>query len=79
MRWPKMMAGPGDHWVPRLLLGVGVCFDHMWTSERLLYTDRVRYVWSRAIHRPSMESGWCVDHVFPYKVYIHSNHHNSWI
>jgi hypothetical protein len=29
-------------WLSRLLLGVGVCFDFMGTSERLSYTDHVR-------------------------------------
>jgi hypothetical protein len=29
-------------WSPRLLLGVGTCFDLMGTRERLLYVDHVR-------------------------------------
>jgi hypothetical protein len=33
--------------------------------EMLLYVDHVRYVWSRAIHEPSMESMWRVGRVFP--------------
>jgi hypothetical protein len=28
--------------LPRLLLGVGVCFDLVGTSERLLYVDHMR-------------------------------------
>jgi hypothetical protein len=35
------------------------------TCERLLYTDYVKYVWSRAICRPSVECVWCVDQVSP--------------
>jgi hypothetical protein len=55
MRWPKMMTGPVDLWLPRVLLGVGTCFDLMGTSERLSYVDHVRYIWLRAICRLSME------------------------
>jgi hypothetical protein len=43
------------------------------TRERLLYADHVRYVWSRVIHGPSVESGWRVGRVFPCRVYIDSN------
>jgi hypothetical protein len=35
------------------------------TCERLLYTDHVKYVWSRAIRRPSVECVWCIDQVSP--------------
>jgi hypothetical protein len=35
------------------------------TSERLLYVDHVRYVWSRAICGPSLECVWRVDLIFP--------------
>jgi hypothetical protein len=47
------------------------------TRERLLYVDHVRYVWLRSIHRPSMENVWCVGQIFPYMVYIDSNHRDS--
>jgi hypothetical protein len=73
MRWPKTTVGPIYLWLPRLLLGVGVCFDLVETSERLLYTDHMRRVWLRAICGLSMESVWCVDQVFPCRVYIDSN------
>jgi hypothetical protein len=45
------MAESGDLWVPRFLLGVGVCFDIVRTSELLLYTNHARYVWLRDICR----------------------------
>jgi hypothetical protein len=35
------------------------------TSERLLYADHVRYVWSMAIHAPRVKSVWRVDQVSP--------------
>jgi hypothetical protein len=42
MRPSKTTAGPVCLWLSRLLLGVGVCFDFMGTSERLSYMDHVR-------------------------------------
>jgi hypothetical protein len=33
------------------------------TRERLVYADHARYVWSRVIHRPSVECVWHVDQV----------------
>jgi hypothetical protein len=63
MRWPRMMARLGDHWVPRLLSGVEACFDLIGTTKRLLYVYCMRYVWSRAIHGPSVECVWRVDQV----------------
>jgi hypothetical protein len=47
--------------------------------ERLLYVDRVRYVWSWTIHGPSVESVWCVGRVFPCRAYIDSNRRDSQI
>jgi hypothetical protein len=41
MRSPKMTVGPACLWLPRLLPGVGTCFDLVGSSERLLY-DHVR-------------------------------------
>jgi hypothetical protein len=38
MRPPKTMAGPACFWLPRLLLGVGACFDFVGASERLSRT-----------------------------------------
>jgi hypothetical protein len=77
MRWPKTMVGSGDLWLLRLISGVGLCFDLVGTSERFLYTDHVRYIWSRVIRGPSVKCVWCVDQVFPCRVYINLNHHNS--
>jgi hypothetical protein len=34
-------------------------------------------VWSGTIHESSMESVWCVDRVFFYRVYMNLNHRNS--
>jgi hypothetical protein len=45
--------------------------------EKLLYVDHVRYVWSRAIRRPSVESVWRVGRIFPCRVYIDSNRRDS--
>jgi hypothetical protein len=47
------------------------------THERLLYVDHVRYVWSRIIHGTSVESVWHAGQIFPYRVYINSNHRDS--
>jgi hypothetical protein len=41
MRPPKTTAGPVCLWLPRLLLGVGACFDFMGASERLSRTGTV--------------------------------------
>jgi hypothetical protein len=38
MRPPKTTAGPVCLWLPRLLLGVGACFDFIGASERLSRT-----------------------------------------
>jgi hypothetical protein len=35
IRPPKTTAGPVYLWLPRLLLGVGACFDFVGASERL--------------------------------------------
>jgi hypothetical protein len=35
---PKMTTGPVYLWLPRLLLGVGACFDFVAASERLSHT-----------------------------------------
>jgi hypothetical protein len=54
--------------------GQWICW---WLHEKLLYVYRVRYVWSRAICGPSVESVWHVGCAFPYRVYIYLNRHNS--
>jgi hypothetical protein len=38
MRPPKTTAGPVCLWLPRLLLGVGTCFDFMGANEWLSRT-----------------------------------------
>jgi hypothetical protein len=47
--------------------------------ERLLCVDRMRYVWSRTICRLSAGCVWHLGRVFPCRVYIDSNHRDSWI
>jgi hypothetical protein len=42
MRSPKTTAGPVCLWLPRLLPGVGVCFDFVGASERLSRTGTAR-------------------------------------
>jgi hypothetical protein len=71
-----MTAGPVCPRSPRLLPGVGACFVLMGTSERLP-TWTMGDVWSRTIHESSVESVWCVDQVFPCRVYIDLNHCES--
>jgi hypothetical protein len=65
-------VGPVGHSVG-LRGGVDITFSRkqcicptLWTiGEMLLYADHVRYVWSRDIHRPSVECVWRVDQVSP--------------
>jgi hypothetical protein len=78
---------PVNQSVGMLWIGSGAFFlgssgsvhRYWWLREKLLYTDRVRYVWSRAIRGPSVKSMWRVGRVFPCRVYIDSNHCNSQI
>jgi hypothetical protein len=42
MRPPKMTAGSVCLWLPRLLPGVGACFDFVGASERLSRTGTAR-------------------------------------
>jgi hypothetical protein len=42
MRSPKMMARPVFLWLPRILPGVGVCFDFVGGSERLSHMGTAR-------------------------------------
>jgi hypothetical protein len=42
--------------------------------ERLLCVDHVRYVWSGTIRGPRVGYVWRAGRVFPYRVYINSNH-----
>jgi hypothetical protein len=43
----------------------------------MLPTRTTGDVWSETIHESSVESVWCVDQVFPCRVYIDSNRHDS--
>jgi hypothetical protein len=76
MRWPKMTVGPFHLRSPRFLPGVEACFILVGTSERLP-TRTTGDVWSGTIRKSSVESVWCVDQVFPYRVYIDSNRRDS--
>jgi hypothetical protein len=73
-----MTAGPVCLRSPRLLSSVGTCFILVGTSEKL-FMWTTRDVWSRTIRELSVESVWHVDRVFPCRVYINSNHRDSWI
>jgi hypothetical protein len=42
MRSPKTTAGPACLWLPRLILGVGACFDFVGASESLSRTGTAR-------------------------------------
>jgi hypothetical protein len=42
MRSPKMTVGPIYLWLPRLLPGVGACFNFVGASERLSRTGTAR-------------------------------------
>jgi hypothetical protein len=63
---------------PRLLPGVVVCFVLVGTSESLPM-QTTEDVWSRTIHKSSVESVWRVDRVFPCRVYIDLNRRDSQI
>jgi hypothetical protein len=71
-----MTAGPVYLRSARLLLSVGACFVLVGTSERLP-TRITGDVWSGTIHESSVKSMWRVDRIFPYRVYIDSNHRDS--
>ena len=49
------------------------------TRERLLCVDHVRYIWSGTIRGLSVGCVWCAGRVFPCRVYIDLNHHDSHI
>jgi hypothetical protein len=72
------MAGPVCLQLSRLLPSVGACFGLVGTSERLP-TRTMEDVWSGTIHKSSMDSVWCVDQVFPCRVYIDLNRRDSQI
>jgi hypothetical protein len=71
-----MMIGPVCLRSSRLLPDVGACFIPVETSKRLP-TWITGDVWSGTIRESSVKSMWCVDRVFPYRVYIDSNRHDS--
>jgi hypothetical protein len=50
---------------------------YWWLRERLLYMNRVRYIWLRVIRGLSMGSVWCVGRVFCCRMYINLNRHDS--
>jgi hypothetical protein len=71
-----MTAGSVCLWSPRFLPGVGVCFVLVGTSKRLP-TQTTGDVWSGTIHKSNVESVCCVDRVFPCRVYMDLNRHDS--
>jgi hypothetical protein len=48
-----------------------------WLYKSLLYVDRMRYVWLRAICGQSVESVWRIGQVFPCSMYIDLNCRDS--
>jgi hypothetical protein len=50
MRPPKMTARPVCLWLPRLLLGVGACFDFVGVSERLPHMGTTRRKRTSGVH-----------------------------
>jgi hypothetical protein len=50
MRPPNMTAGPVCVWLSRLLLGVGVSFDFVGASERLLRTGTAHRKHTLGVH-----------------------------
>jgi hypothetical protein len=55
----------------------GICLNLSVTHKRLLCVDHVRYIWSMAIRRLSVECVWRVGRVSPCRVYIDSNSRDS--
>jgi hypothetical protein len=79
MRSPKTTAGPVCLWLPRLLLGIGACFDFMGASERLSCTGTAAKSVCQVCVDWSGKRTWRVGQVFPCRVYIDSNHRDSQI
>jgi hypothetical protein len=50
MRSPKTTVGPVCLWLPRLLPGVGVCFDFVGASERLSRMGTTRRKRTPGVH-----------------------------
>jgi hypothetical protein len=71
-----MTTGPVCLRSPRLLSGLGAYFVLVGTSERLPM-QTTRDVGSGALCKSSVKSVWRVDQIFPYRVYIDSNHRDS--
>jgi hypothetical protein len=70
------MTEPVCLWSPRVLSGVWACFVLVGTSERLT-TWTMLDVLSGTIRGSSVKSVWCVDRIFPCRVYIDSNRRDS--
>jgi hypothetical protein len=50
MRPPKTTTGPVCLWLPRLLPGVGACFDFVGASEMLSRTETARRKRTPGVH-----------------------------
>jgi hypothetical protein len=59
--------------------GAVALLNYVGDWETLLYVDHVRYVWSWTIRGSSVRSVWRVGRVFPCRVYINLDRHDSWI
>jgi hypothetical protein len=73
-----MTIGPVYLRSPGLPLGVGSYFVLVGTSERMP-TRTTGHVRCGTIRESSVERRWCVDRVFPCRVYIDSNRRDSCI
>jgi hypothetical protein len=56
MRPPKMMAGSVCLWLPKLLPGVGACFNFVGASERLSCTGTARRKRTSGVHGMEWEA-----------------------
>jgi hypothetical protein len=67
LRWVPWATQSGLEVELETLFSLELCMRPtlLMTSERLLYADHVRYIWSRDICGSSVESVWRVDQVFP--------------
>jgi hypothetical protein len=74
----ELTARPVCLWSSRLLLGVGACFVLVEASESLP-TRTMGDVWFGTICESSVESVCRVNLIFPCRVYIDSNYHDSQI
>jgi hypothetical protein len=87
LAWRETGYGPADRsasvlWIMSgslFLCSSGIRPNLSASYKKLICVDHMRYIWSRVIHGPSVESVWRVDQVFSCKIYIDLNRHDSQI